>query len=92
MAGYYVVTLNCGTRAVPDEAIKTALGGQDDWLRFANGVYYVYSRWSDAAGIYKSIKPLLHQDDFVLVSRTEAGDLYGWGSQIVVDWFAKTRV
>ena len=91
MAGYYIISVNCGTRPVPNDAIQNVLNAQEDWLRFGGDTYYVFSRVMTARQLYDQIKPVLHGDDFILVSNANVADLYGWGTQMVVDWFAKSR-
>lgn len=88
---YFVVTLNCGPRNPPNEAIEGALAPPFDWLRFSRDCYFVYAFGSSASAIYNLLRPLLHSEDLILVSEVDAAQRYGWVSQLAVNWFTKYR-
>lgn len=88
---YYVVTLNCGTRKVPNDAIERALAQPYDWLRFSPNCYFVYAYASSPQSIYNLLKPLLDAQDLILIVPIDPSPRYGWTSKLAVDWFNKFR-
>lgn len=87
---FYVITLNCSNRSVPNEAIERALEAYD-WLRFAPDSYYVYTYTQTAETIYRIIKPILNEQDLILVGEIAVANRHGWASSIAVEWFQKPR-
>lgn len=90
---YFSVTLNCGPRNPPNDAIERALAQPYDWLRFSRDVYYVYAppALPTAEGLYYQLKPLLHPDDLVLVTELNGAQRYGWVSSVAAEWFNRHR-
>ena len=92
MAGsFYVVSLNCAARPVPNDAIERMLSSYD-WLRFSGDTYYVYSATpTQPMNIYALVKAVLHAEDQVVVVEIKAEARYGWTSQVAIDWFNRPR-
>jgi hypothetical protein len=92
MAGkFFVVTLNCAARPVPNDAIERMLGSYD-WLRFSADTYYVYSQTvTNPMNVYALVKSVIHADDQVVVVEIQPQQRYGWTSQVAIEWFNKAR-
>lgn len=59
-----------------------------DWVRFAPN-FYVVETQVDPGLIYAGLKPLLHDDDSVLLLEVEIHRRWGWAPKLVVDWLSK---
>lgn len=89
---YFVVTLNCGARNAPNDAIEAALAPPYDWLRFSRDSYYVYAPiGAFSLTIYSLLKPLLHADDLILVTQINGQERHGWVSVLAKEWFDRHR-
>ncbi len=88
---YFVVTLNCGSREPPNAAIEGALAQPYDWLRFSRDCYFVYG-YGSPQNLFNLLRPLLHAEDLILVTETDAAQRHGWVSEVAVGWFTKFRL
>lgn len=81
----FIITLNCGTRAVPRDQIEAVLYGARDWLRLAPNVYLVRTKLN-ADDWYHRIRAVLNPTDNIFVSAIDRQKMSGWLTNMAIDW------
>lgn len=88
---HFVILINYnGSGGSPKEAVETKLSAiAPDWMRFGVGQYVIASESEQADDTYLALKPLLHENDYILVLETDLSNRRGWAQPVAVNWVSR---
>lgn len=85
--GLYIITYDLRKPERDYTTLYETIKEIGNWQHPLESVWFVYTPFLDANGIYQRLRPVIDNNDYILINKVDPLDKQGWMVRTFWDWY-----